>query len=442
MLLNAVVIEPPTAALNPKPTAPRLLVVAEDAQIRSQLAQLGREKLFGVVAIGSVGEAVRQARRGRLDAAVIDGSPDGQADRLVGALRSLPGLERLPVAVLSELGDVEHRVSAAHAGASLFLRKPVDPYAFGAALDQMLALGRPERMRLLVVDDDLDFATSVAAVLEADATVVRTLPDATNLIETLDETRPDLVLLDAMLPGVSGWDAVRVVRTAPEWRDLPVLLVTGRTDLEARVAAFEAGADDYIAKPLVPEELVARVRVWLLRRRLLREMTERDPLTHCLSRRTLLDSFASRVSEARRHGGALSLALLDLDRFKHVNDTYGHLVGDQVLMRLGGLLNERFRLEDIRGRWGGEEFAIVFPNVPPAAAVAVLSRVLEEFRQLPFRGERGERFSVTFSAGISSFPEDGTTVHALLRAADQRLYDAKRAGRGQVAVDGAPAKAS
>jgi diguanylate cyclase (GGDEF)-like protein len=435
------VIEPPTAALDPK-LAPRLLVVAEDAQIRSQLAQLGREKLLGVVAVSSVGEALVQARRGRLVAAVIDGSLDGQADRLVGGLRRLPGLERLPVAVLSELGDVEHRVSAVHAGASLFLRKPIDPYAFGAALDQMLALGGAERMRILIVDDDLDFATSVAAVLEPDATVVRTLPDATNLIEALDETRPDLVLLDAMLPGVSGWDAVRVVRTTPEWRDLPVLLVTGRTDLDARVAAFEAGADDYIAKPLVPEELLARVRVRLLRRRLLREMTERDPLTHLLSRRALLDSFASRVSEARRHSGVLSLALLDLDRFKQVNDTYGHLVGDQVLMRLGGLLNERFRLEDLRGRWGGEEFALVFPNVRPAAAVAVLSRVLEEFRQLPFRGERAERFFVTFSAGISSFPEDGTSVHALLRVADQRLYDAKRAGRGHIAVDAARAKAS
>jgi diguanylate cyclase (GGDEF)-like protein len=436
------VIEPPTAALDPTPVAPRLLVVAEDLQIRSQLAQLGREKLLGVVAVGSAGEALAQARRGRLDAAVIDGSLGGEADRLVGRLRSLPGLEALPVAVLSDLGDVEHRVSAAHAGASLFLRKPVDPYAFGAALDQMLALGRGERMRLLIVDDDLDFATSVAAVLERDATVVRTLPDATHLIDTLDETRPDLVLLDAMLPGVSGWDALRVVRTTPEWRDLPVLLVTGRTDVDARVAAFEAGADDYIAKPLVPEELLARVRVRLLRRRLLREMTERDPLTHCLSRRALLDSFASRLSEARRHGGALSVALLDLDRFKLVNDTYGHLVGDQVLMRLGALLNERFRLEDLRGRWGGEEFAIVFPSAPPAAAVAVLSRVLEEFRQVSFLSERGERFFVTFSAGISSFPADGTSVHALLRAADQRLYDAKRGGRGHVAADAARAKAS
>jgi diguanylate cyclase (GGDEF)-like protein len=240
-----------------------------------------------------------------------------------------------------------------------------------------------------------------------------------------------------MLPGVNGWDAIRIVRSIPEWRDLPIVFLTGRTDLESRVAAFDAGADDYLAKPLVPEELLARVRVRLDRRRLLREMTERDSLTHCLSRRTLLHAFASRLSEARRHDQVLSAALIDVDRFKRVNDTYGHLVGDHVLMALGRLLNERFRLEDLRGRWGGDEFVIVFPNSGAATAAGVLSRVIDEFARLPFRGERGERFFVTFSAGIGRFPSDGASVDALVRAADRRLYAAKRGGRGQVVVDAA-----
>jgi diguanylate cyclase (GGDEF)-like protein len=337
-------------------------------------------------------------------------------------------MEQLPFALLSAHGDVEHRVAAANAGATLFLQKPIDPYAFGAAIDQMLAVGRGETVRLLIVDDDPDFAWCVASVLGSDAQIVKTLPDATRLLETLNEFRPDMILLDAMLPGVNGWDAIRVVRTVPEWQDVPILLITGRTDLEARVAAFEAGADDCIAKPLIPEELIARVRVRLRRRRLLREMTEHDPLTRCLSRRAVLEAFASRLSESRRYGRPLSAAVLDLDQFKNVNDAYGHLVGDQVLMTLGRLLNERFRLEDLRGRWGGEEFSLVFPNLPVTTAAAVLSRVLQEFQQLDFYSERGERFTVTFSAGMSSFPPDGATVDALVRAADGRLYEAKRAG--------------
>jgi diguanylate cyclase (GGDEF)-like protein len=387
-----------------------------------------------VTAVTTPAEAVVEARRARLDAALIDASAGEAALSLARELRAVPGHERLPLAFLSEQSGIDMRVAAAHAGASLFLQKPVDAYAFGAAVDQMLALGRQEMMRVLIVDDDPELIVSVAAVLEPEGILVRSAPDATRLVETLDEARPDLVLLDAMLPYVSGWDAIRIVRTTPEWRDVPILFLTGRTDLASRVAAFEAGADDYLGKPLVPEELLARVRVRLDRRRLLREMTERDPLTRCLSRRALLDALASRLSEARRHSRILSIALIDVDRFKRVNDTYGHLVGDHVLMALGRLLNARFRLEDVRGRWGGEEFVIVFPGETAHTAAVVLSRVLDEFRGLAFRGERGERFFVTFSAGVASFPADGVSVDALLRAADERLYEAKRGGRKHVVV--------
>ncbi len=413
-------------------TAPRVLVVDADARVRAQLERFGHERLLSVAAFASTEEALECAREQRIDAVVIDSPVGPAAVAFARTLRAIPGLERLPMAFLSERGDVERRVAAAHAGASLFLNKPVDSYGFGAAVEQMLALGRDEEMRVLVVDDDAEFAACVAAVLEPHGILVRTALDATRLVETLDDARPDLVLLDAMLPQVSGWDAVRIMRTMPEWRDVPILFLTGRTDLESRIEAFDAGADDYLAKPLVPEELLARVRVRLDRRRLLRETTERDSLTRCLSRGALLDALASRVSESRRYGRTLSVALLDVDRFKRVNDVYGHLVGDQVLMALGRLLTARFRLEDLRGRWGGEEFVIAFPNAPSATATPILSRVLDEFRGMPFHSERDEPFFVSFSAGISSFPDDGATVEALIRAADRRLYHAKRGGRAQV----------
>src|SRR5262249_26469511 len=158
----------------------------------------------------------------------------------------------------------------------------------------------------------------------------------------------------------------------------------------SRVAAFDAGADDYLGKPLVAEELLARVHVRLERRRLLREMTERDQLTRCLSRRALLDALASRLSESRRHARGVSLALLDADRFKSVNAAYGLLVGHHVLAALGRLLGARFRLEDLRGRWGGEEFVVVLPGESAATTAAVLSRLLDEFRAFPFRSERGD----------------------------------------------------
>jgi diguanylate cyclase (GGDEF)-like protein len=421
------------APLLPQPGGPRVLVVEDDASLRTQLIQLGKEKLLDVVAVATPAEALAEALRdGHLDAALLDSSLGPAAFLLARELRATPGHAQLPLAFLSSDNDVDWRVAAAHAGASLFLTKPVDPYAFGTAIDQMVALGHRDRMRVLVIDDDADFVAVAAEVLAREGIFVRSAQDATHLVELMDDVRPDLILLDAVLPRVSGWDAIRLVRTTPEHRDVPILFLTGRTDLESRVAAFDAGADDYLAKPLVAEELLARVRVRLERRRLLREMTERDPLTRCLSRRALLDGLASRISEARRHGRGLSLALLDVDRFKVVNDSYGHLVGDHVLATLGRLLGGRFRLEDLRGRWGGEEFVVVLPGEPADTAAAVLTRLLDEFRSLPFRSERGDRFFVTFSAGVASFPEEGESIDALLRTADARLYEAKRRGRGHV----------
>jgi diguanylate cyclase (GGDEF)-like protein len=414
----------------PIPGGPRVLVVDENAAARAQLGAMGREKLLAVVAVGTPAEALDEAARGHFEAAIIDASLEPQALALVQGLRATPGHERLPLAFLSPYDGVDHRVAAAHAGASLFLTKPVDAYAFDAAIDQMIALGQGERMRVLVVDDDPDFVGVLTAVLEREGILVRAMPDATRLVEMLEEVRPDLILLDAMLPHVSGWDAIRIVRTSPEHRDVPILFLTGRTDLASRVAAFDAGADDYLGKPLVVEELLARVRVRLDRRRLLQEITERDALTRLLSRRALLDGLASRLSEARRHVRLLSVALLDIDRFKSVNDSYGHLVGDHVLVALGRLLGARFRLEDLRGRFGGEEFAIVFPGATPQTAEGVLSRVLDELREMPFSSEKGERFFVSFSGGVSGFPGDGSSVDGLLRAADRRLYEAKGRGRG------------
>ena len=419
---------PPEAASS----GARVLIVDSDEAVRVHLVQLGREKLLSVVAAATPASALAEAARGPLDAAVIDASFGPEAVALAHDLRASPGHERLPLAFLSAEDDVDRRIAAAHAGASLFLAKPVDPYAFGAAVEQMLALGRKGKMRVLIVDDDPSFVTCVIEVLEHEGIVVHSAADATRLVELLDAVHPDLVLLDAVLPHVSGWDAIRIIRTAPEHRDVPILFLTGRTDLASRIAAFEAGADDYLGKPLVNEELLARVRVRLDRRLLMRELTERDQLTRCLSRRALLDALTNRLSEARRHSRPFSVAMIDVDRFKRVNDAYGHLVGDHVLMSLGRLLNARFRLEDLRGRWGGEEFVLAFPGEMACTAAAVLSRVLDEFRAIPFRSELGERFYVTFSAGVASFPNDGATSDALIRAADARLYGAKRTGRGNV----------
>lgn len=416
-------------------TAPRVLVVDGEASTRAHLERIARDAYMRVDVAVTAQEALELARNERFDIAILE-IVEGRAEEAFATareLRATPGNDRLPLAFMATEADFAHRVAAAHAGGSLFLSKPVDPYVFGTTVQQLVALRHAERSRVLVLDDDPDFVDAIAAVLEAEAIGVKRVSDPTNVIEALQDDRVDLILLDVMLPRVSGFDLARMIRAAPEWQSVPILFLTGRVDRESRVAAFDAGGDDYLVKPVLPEELIARVRVRLDRRRLEREITEKDSLTKLLSRRALLEALARRVSEARRHSGLLSVALIDVDRFKEVNDLHGHLVGDHVLAALGRLLGERFRFEDLRGRWGGEEFVVVFPGATADTAAAVLRRVLVEFTRMRFEGERGaEPFGVSFSAGVASLPEDGSSVEALLRAADRRLYEAKSTGRSRV----------
>jgi diguanylate cyclase (GGDEF)-like protein len=419
------------------PIRASILVVDPDPGSRARLVELGREHCIDVSAVDGVDAAVAAGRARRFDATLIDvmvgGAPEA-AFELARALRSLEGNARLPIAFLSYGGTMAHRVEAVHAGGLLFLAKPIDSYTFGAAMEKLVSATLSERPRVLIVDDDDDFGSCVAAILEGEGMRVTTLTDPSRVLELADVESPDLVLLDVTLPGVSGFDVARMLRTMPRWQDVPILFLTGRTDLETRVAAFESGGDDYLSKPIVEEELLARVRMRLERRKLLRDLTEKDSLTKLLSRRALLERLASRLSEARRHARKLSIALLDVDEFKRVNDTHGHAMGDHVLAALGQLLAERFRFEDLRGRWGGEEFVIVFPGESARTAAAVLRRVLAEFRAKVFRGTDSAAFHVTFSAGIASFPADGASVEALMKAADLRMYQAKESGRNTVVV--------
>jgi diguanylate cyclase (GGDEF)-like protein len=159
-------------------------------------------------------------------------------------------------------------------------------------------------------------------------------------------------------------------------------------------------------------------------------------LTGLPTRRAFVEQFKMRLSEAHRHKRPVSLCLLDLDRFKQVNDTYGHLAGDRVLGGLGRLLASRFRTMDVRGRWGGEEFVLAFYGEDAETARMIIGRVKEEFDRMSFRGDHGETFEVRFSAGISSFPDDGRTFEELFRVVDQRLYAAKEAGRDRIEIEG------
>jgi diguanylate cyclase (GGDEF)-like protein len=336
-------------------------------------------------------------------------------------------------AALQEVASVASRATPVQgAGATGLASKAVGPGVRGQAEEGVAPQEEPSR--ILVVDDDPDAVRALTVALSSTQVEMVGLNDPYRLMEALAEHRPDLLLLDVEMPGPSGFDLCRIVRSKPEWQALPILFITAHTGVEFRVAAFQAGADDYLAKPVMREELRARVHSRLERARLARERAERDSLTGLLLRRPFLESLQARLAEAQRQRRPLALGFLDVDRFKKINDTHGHLAGDRVLMQMGRLLSRCFRKEDLRCRWGGEEFVVVLMGETGEGAKTVLGRMASELAKLEFQSDKGEPFQVTFSGGVAVAPRDGMTLDALLRMADERMYRAKAAGGNRIEI--------
>ncbi len=411
-----------------------VLLVDPDPTFVAVMAETARRQLVHLEGASDADAALAVARTHALDAAILAlPAVGGEAVfALARALCAVPGNERLPIAFLAEAPSIEQQVEAAHAGAALFLERPLEPHAITAALQRLLSLhGGTPRPRALAIDDDPAFLATLGKLLTKEGFVVATSTEPETALDRLDEVAPDVVFLDVEMPGIGGLDICRMMRMKPRWQELPVFFLTAHADLDSRLQGFAAGGTDYIVKPIVRAELLARVRSRLHFDSVLRERADRDSLTQLLSRRAFLEALSIRASEARRHERTLSVCILDLDHFKQTNDTYGHLAGDRVLASLGKILAARFRAEDLRARWGGEEFVLAFPGVHADRACVMIERVLAEFRLLRFESDTGEPFGSTFSAGVAELAS-GDDVETALQLADKRLYVAKRDGRARV----------
>jgi diguanylate cyclase (GGDEF)-like protein len=363
-----------------------------------------------------------------IDLAVLE-DEEGDASALLAELSDAN--PPVPVLVLTEDGTFDERVRAARSGSRAFLSKSLSPDELLDKAEQLQARGRLAATRVLAVDDDPAVLDTMRAILQPHALEVFTLTDPLQFWERLEEVRPELVILDVDMPQVNGLELCRTVRNDPRWSGVAVMFAAARGDAEAVELVYKAGADDYLAKPIVESELVARVSNRLERVRLYRARAESDGLTGLSNRIAAEDALEQLAALSERFCEPLSIVMLDVDRFKAINDTHGHAAGDSVLRRLGADLRREFRGSDIVGRWGGEEFVIGMYGMTRENAVRRLGDVLERFSGERFASEQSP-FQVTFSAGVAEYGRDGEDTDEVCRAADIALYRAKESGRGLV----------
>jgi diguanylate cyclase (GGDEF)-like protein len=339
--------------------------------------------------------------------------------------------EPIPVLALAEGNAFSERVEVARHGGQGLLASSLPAADLLDAATRLLQRELLEATRVLLVDDDPAVLDAMRVLLEGRQIEVFTLADPRRFWETLSEVEPELLLLDLDMPAVNGRELCAVVRGDPRWSHLAVIFVTAHSDPETVESLFAAGADDYIAKPLRGSELITRVTNRLERIRLHRQHAESDSLTGLATRAKAGELLERLLSLGERSSQPVSIAMLDLDRFKAINDTQGHAAGDSVLRGLGRHLAREFRGDDVVGRWGGEEFIAGMYGMTRQDGVRRLGEILRRFSEEPFQGEQGT-FRVSFSAGVTQFPLDGRDPDALLAAADEALYSAKTAGRAHV----------
>ena len=300
--------------------------------------------------------------------------------------------------------------------------------------------------RILIVDDDTARRELFAKVLGHEGYEVDQLPDGSELVARVRERPPDLVLLDVMLPDVSGFELCGDLRMLDDTHLTPIILISSSfQDEESAVRGLLSGADDYVVTPSRLDELRARIRVQLRNRRdreMLAWVKAQRATLHTAAMSDALTGLANRraadefLDPALRNGERLLALLIDVDHFKRINDTFGHVTGDHVLAQVARAIRSCTRAGDLAARYGGEEFLVLVRG----AGLDVAPRIGDRYRraihaiELPGGGATG-KITVTVSVGVAGTPGHSRASRtALLAAADQALYEAKLGGRDRVVV--------
>jgi two-component system cell cycle response regulator len=454
----------------------RILVVDDvPANVKLMEARLSAE-YFDVITALSGQDALATCERAECDIVLLDVMmPDMDGFEVCRRLKANPSTHHLPVIMVTALDQTSDRVKGLEAGADDFLTKPVSDIALVARVRSLVRLKmmtdelrmravtskeigieNPAREaiadtgrggRVLVVEDRKGSYERLQAML-ADDHAVEIEPDPSEALFRVADGGYDLVVVSLGLENFDGLRLCSQVRSLERTRNVPILAIAEAEDSDRLMRGLEIGINDYLIRPIDRNELLARVRTQIRKKRYTERLRDNmqmsieaaitDALTSLHNRRYMESHLATLVEQAHARGKPLTVLVLDIDFFKAVNDTHGHDAGDDVLREFAVRLKKSIRGIDLACRFGGEEFVVVMPDTDMAVATMVAERLRRRIAADPFAISKGERkVEVTISIGLAGLGGHDDIAANVLKRADQALYRAKRDGRNRVVADAA-----
>lgn len=364
-----------------------------------------------------------------LDLAQKDSEIHGDLSRFQAKKDGTP----VPIIVVGSSGDFESRLQAVRAGSAAFFAKPVNVSLLLDKLDAIISNAYVvEPFRVLVVEDSATMIRFITRTLTQAGMSVHVEQTPDRVLPAIADFHPDLILMDMYMPKCDGQELSRLIRQYESYTSIPIVFLSSETDVKKQLAAMQIGADDFLTKPIEPTHLVTSITTRVRRHRILSSFMVKDSLTGLLNHTKLKQGVEQSLQKAMRSKIPMAFAMVDIDFFKKVNDTYGHPMGDKVIKSLSRLLQRRLRKTDSIGRYGGEEFAVILWDTDVDGARKILDSIRSDFSKIEHIHE-GKSFSCTFSSGVAGFP-DYPDAQTISNAADKALYVAKRNGRNQVIV--------
>ncbi len=290
---------------------------------------------------------------------------------------------------------------------------------------------------ILVIDDtisNLDIVNDF--LIDYDVIAIDNGADAINIISS---EKINLILLDIMMPDMDGYEVCKLLKSNKNTKDIPIIFLSSKADEDSIEMAYDIGGIDYVTKPFKPKELLAKVRRELYLQDLQEELkllASTDPMTKLYNRRYFMEISKSILDLAKRNKRCSAIIMLDIDKFKNINDTYGHKIGDDVIILLSGTLQKFTRKSDIVSRWGGEEFVMLLPHTSLEGALVIAEKIRVTVENLTLIVKENQELKFTISMGVSTVDtQNDLNIEAAINRADEALYEAKESGRNRVCAN-------